>query len=471
MTPCAHSAFLVRSEPMMKNVVGMLARKYDYASVLGTDDSGISFGATPGETRTSEPMWVQRGFVFRVQKNGVVAEYATSALAGPDPARLYEDIAGKLDPLLARPNARTYPLIPDAPDSGDYLGSVMENPFTEDPEKVLNRLVDLRKALTDGKIVVSAHARCESVAVSRFFVSPNRSFRQSFAWSQAYIFGIARSGSQTKMSYRSVSGRKGLELLKELESSFGELRSELSDIVNAVRIEPGEYEVILDPDVAGTLAHEAFGHGVETDMFLKERAKAVEYLGKRVGSDLVTMYDGADGVDQTGSFLFDDEGTRATKTLVIDKGILRSGISDSLSALSLGIPLTGNGRRQAFSHKAYARMTNTYFAPGDSTLEEMVAATKRGWLLSRLNAGMEDPRNWGIQLLCLVGREIVDGKFTGRIASPVVCSGYVPDVLGAIDMISRDFRLAGSGACGKGYKEYVKVSSGGPYVKTRMRLG
>lgn len=84
---------------------------------------------------------------------------------------------------------------------------------------------------------------------------------------------------------------------------------------------------------------------------------------------------------------------------------------------------------------------------------------------------MEDPRNWGIQLLCMVGREIVNGAFTGRVASPIVCSGYVPDVLSAISMVSKDFALSGSGACGKGKKEYVKVSSGGPYVKTRMRLG
>jgi len=67
--------------------------------------------------------------------------------------------------------------------------------------------------------------------------------------------------------------------------------------------------------------------------------------------------------------------------------------------------------------------------------------------------------------------KIRNGKFTGRLASPIVCSGYVPDVLSAVSMVSGDFELGGSGACGKGHKEYVKVSSGGPYVKTRMRLG
>ena len=208
-----------------------------------------------------------------------------------------------------------------------------------------------------------------------------------------------------------------------------------------------------------------------SDMFVKRRAKAAEYFGKTIASPIVTMYDGAAGVKQTGSFLFDDEGNLGTKTLVIENGVLVSGFSDSLSALALGMPATGNGRRQAYDHKAYARMTNTYFAPGTSTLEEMIASTKEGWLIDRLDSGMEDPRNWGIQLIALVGKEIRDGKLTGRLASPVFCSGYVPDVLGAITMVSRDFELGGSGACGKGYKEFVKVSSGGPLRQNKDEVG
>ena len=466
-----HSKFLEGRQALLKEIIGHLAARFDYCSVLGTDDRGISFAAMPGETRTAEPMWVQRGFVFRAQQKGAVAEYACSTLPEGEAKTAAEFIAGRLKAVLAMEDPIVYPSIPDEKASGEFHGSVAEDPFVEDPEKVLSRLIGLREKLTDGKTVVMAHSRYECMDVSRVFISPHRHLFQSFAWSQAYIFGVARKGQTSKMSYRSASGRKGLELLTELEADLPELTAELASLLDAIRIEPGEYEVILDPIVGGTLAHEAFGHGVETDMFFKNRAKAVEYLGKRVGSDLVTMYDGAEGVDQSGSFLFDDEGSLGTCTKVIDKGILLSGISDALSALALKIPLTGNGRREAFSHKVYARMTNTYFAPGDSSLSAMVAATKKGWLLSRLNAGMEDPRNWGIQLLCMVGREIVDGKFTGRVASPVVCSGYVPDVLSAIDMVSGDFELAGSGYCGKGHKEYVKVSSGGPYLKTRMRLG
>ncbi|GAB6276458.1 MAG: TldD/PmbA family protein [Rectinema sp.] len=489
----SHSPFLLAAKPLLAKIVGHLRPHFDYISVLATDDRGLSYFALPGETRTAEPMWVQRGFVFRAQRDGKVAEYACAVLPGPqgapytsapktptgrpgtpvtpDAAAAAEEIRTHLEALLADPTLITFPQIPDEPATSEYLGEIEEDPFAANPEAILIRLAALREKLTDGKVVVMAQSRYECVDVSRLFLSPNRSLIQSFLWSQAYLFGVARRGQMSKMSYRPASGRKGLEILRTLEASVPELAQELSDLLDAVPMEPGEYEVILDPDMAGTLAHEAFGHGVETDMFFKKRARAVEYPGKRVGSDIVTMYDGAAGVDQTGSYLFDDEGVFSSKTCVIDKGILKSGISDTLSALALNIPRTGNGRREAFSHKAYARMTNTYFAPGTSNLDEMIASVKHGWKLSQLNSGMEDPRNWGIQLICMVGREIKDGKFTGRVASPIVCSGYVPDVLSAVSMVSGDFELGGSGACGKGHKEYAKVSSGGPYVKTKMRLG
>ena len=315
-------------------------------------------------------------------------------------------ISQKLESLFEQRDSIVYPPLPDVPLVAEFNGTVEVDPFSTDPDEILTRLVRLRTSLVDGSTIPMAYSRYESVDVSRLCITPNRDLFQSFAWSQAYIFGVARKGQNSKMSYRSVAGRKGLELLGDLEKTLEDLSTELRSLVNAIKIVPGEYDVICDPDVAGTLAHEAFGHGVEIDMFQKGRAKAEEYLGKRVGSELVTMFDGAEEIDHTGSYLFDDEGTSASKTKIIDSGILLGGISDTLSALALGLSLTGNGRRQAFSHKAYARMTNTYFAPGSSSLEDMISSIKNGWLLSRLNAGMEDPRNWGIQLICMIGKEI-----------------------------------------------------------------
>jgi TldD protein len=234
---------------------------------------------------------------------------------------------------------------------------------------------------------------------------------------------------------------------------------------------PGEYDVICAPDIAGLIAHEAFGHGVEMDMFVKGRAKGAEFINKEVASKLTTMHDGAAAAKHMSSYFFDDEGTIGTDTVVIENGILMAGISDLLSAIKLGTKPTGNGKRQSFERKAYARMTNTFFEAGKDKLEDMIASIEKGYLIEGMYSGMEDPKNWGSQCIANVGREIKDGKLTENVISPVIMTGFVPDLLKSISMVSEEVELGGAGYCGKGYKEYVKTSSGGPYIKAKVRLG
>lgn len=116
-------------------------------------------------------------------------------------------------------------------------------------------------------------------------------------------------------------------------------------------------------------------------------------------------------------------------------------------------------------------MTNTYFEAGTDSVEDMIASISYGFLLDNAMSGMEDPKNWGIQMMVNIAREIRDGKLTGKVFSPVVLTGYVPDLLKSITMMSDKEELCGSGFCGKGYKEWVKVSDGGPYIKAKIRLG
>lgn len=163
-------------------------------------------------------------------------------------------------------------------------------------------------------------------------------------------------------------------------------------------------------------------------------------------------------------------GTLGGDTLIIDKGMLKTGICDELSAILLGIRSTGNGKRESYKRKAYTRMTNTFFATGADHLEDMIASIKKGYLLEGYSSGMEDPKNWGIQCEGRKGREIIDGKLTGKIVSPVYLTGYVPDLLESISMVSDGLKLNGVGYCGKGWKELVKTSIGGSYIKARGRL-
>ena len=257
----------------------------------------------------------------------------------------------------------------------------------------------------------------------------------------------------------------------EADDQVGGIAKTVLELLDSQPITPGEYECICTPSVTGMIVHEAFGHGVEMDMFVKDRALARSFVGEVVASPLVTMHDTPCAADETGSYFFDDEGTPARDTVIIEKGVLKRGISDLLSAAALGTEPTGNGRRESFERKAYTRMTNTYFEGGSDRVEDMIASVSYGFLLDEPSSGMEDPKNWGIQCMVSYAREIRDGKLTGRIFSPIVLTGYVPDLLKSITMMSPAVRLEGGGMCGKGYKEWVKVSDGGPYIKAKIRLG
>ena len=193
-------------------------------------------------------------------------------------------------------------------------------------------------------------------------------------------------------------------------------------------------------------------------------------VGEYVASPICNMRDGAKDILSAASYFFDDDGVLATNTQIIKDGILVSGICDFTSAKELGVKPSGNSRREKYNRKAYTRMTNTYFEKGKDKLEDMISSIKHGYMLFETNNGMEDPKNWAIQCVCEYGIEIVDGKLTDNWVSPVVMSGFVPDLLKSISAVSDEFKIIGSGSCGKGYKEWVRVSDGGPHLKAKVKL-
>ena len=304
----------------------------------------------------------------------------------------------------------------------------------------------------------------------KLFLSENRDLDQTVMWTTASVMAMASRGQEIKLSYRPFSILGGAELMDEMDAGVEGAVHDALELPDSQPIPPGEYECVCDPETTGMIVHEAFGHGVEMDMFVKDRALARRFIGEYVASPLVTMHDGS-AADQTATAFFDDEGTLTGDTMVIDKGVLKTGMCDALSAARLGTAPTGNGRRESYERKAYTRMTNTYFQGGDAAPEEMIASVKDGFLLESPSSGMEDPKNWGIQCMVTTAREIKDGKLTGKLFSPIVLTGYVPDLLKSVTMMSKTAELSGSGFCGKGYKEWVKVSDGGPYMKARIRLG
>lgn len=468
------STYLNAQIPALKELVARLQEEYPYVSVLGTDVAGKQYRVQKTGIQVNDSSWAERGFVARLYNGRNYAEVSFNEF---DPGELDFWVAAiknrARNPLHgSRFSQSSYPVIAEAEICRSYQGEAGVLAEAVSPERILAQMEAIKeKGLALPGPLVDIRVIYEAVHVAKLFLSAKKELRQSYLWSQGYLIPLVRRDGITKYFYDGFSGLKGSELLAEMEADCPNAVAKAVRLLDAGSIAPGEYDVICAPEIAGLIAHEAFGHGVETDMFVKNRAKAVTYLGKPVASPKVSMRDGAAAASHVSSYWFDDEGTPGSDTVIIEDGILRTGISDLLSALRLGTAPTGNGKRESFERKAYARMTNTFFDAGRDRLEDMIASIQFGYLLDGSLSGMEDPKNWGIQCVALLGEEIRDGKLSGKIVSPVIMTGYVPDLLQSITMVSDRGKLSGGGACGKGHKEYCKVSDGGPYLKTRARLG
>ena len=473
------SSYLDSIVPALRVLVERLSEKYEYVSILATDSVGFRVVMSQHSKSVSgQNLTTERGNVIRVYRKGRYSEYAFNGAELADPEKLADKICRELDTqlkLLEEIGAENYDtgILPDEP-----LELFVEKEAEELPENTdMQELVERLSAMSDqGMEMIPGALDCQisavSTHISKMFLTGNRFLRQSYVYTEGAIASYAtREDGETKMVYEGVSGCGGPEILRGLSEVLDRLPQAMKDMLDSEHVIPGEYEIITDPGVTGLIAHEAFGHGVEMDMFVKHRAKAADYIGKKVASDLINMHDGAAATLSAASYFFDDDGILAHDTEIIRNGILQTGISDALSALQLKTEPTGNGRRESYKRKSYTRMTNTFFLPGESKVEDMFQSVKHGYYLCDTDNGMEDPKNWQIQCTAAYGLEIRDGKFTGKIVAPVVISGFVLDLLNSVSMVSDEYKVIGSGMCGKGHKEWVYVSDGGPYMKARAKLG
>ena len=464
-------------KPALKNLVSELRKKYAYASVLAVQDDSRAWRINrAGKRINNVGLGGGSGYVVRVFDQIGCAEYSFNEFS----EEKIPEIVKTIDERIAYQTAN----VPDGikplptPIPSDETATLKKvSGYAIDPrelgdEKILERLDSIRNKTLSVDGVLDAMVNVSYRKFRKLFISENRDLDQTVMWTNGAIVALALRGEEVKDAYKGFSQLGGAEILDRMEEFATEVANKAIELLSSEQMIPGEYDCICDPDTTGMIVHEAFGHGVEMDMFVKDRALAASFINERVASDLVTMHDG-NAVDDSATMWFDDEGTLTSDTVVINGGILKKGMCDALSAARLGVKPTGNGRRESYERKVYTRMTNTYFegASQNVTLDEMIASIKYGFLLESPSSGMEDPKNWGIQCMVTTAREIKDGKLTGKIFSPIVLTGYVPDLLKSVSMMSGQLVTCGGGYCGKGYKEWVKVSDGGPYMKARIRLG
>lgn len=465
----AFSKFLDANISQLRLLIKELHKTFEYVSILGTDVKSVGYVTNIKGQSINDALSKEKGFVCKMTNGGVFYEYSFDKIE-PNIEKFAIKIIKsiKLDDELLNNQIKSN--IP----SDEELWKAFErrNDFNEVSEE---ELLDYMKNLTNDLKESSPHvlnAICsfQKIETSKVFLTPNRYLKQNYGWINGTMIVIYANNEKVVQAREGMNGPILKVVMRELPNHKENLLKKAECLTKAKPIEPGVYDVITDPSITGLIAHEAFGHGVEMDQFVKNRALAKQFVGDYVASPITNMRDGAASTLSVASYFFDDDGVLASDTQIIKDGILVNGISDMVSANELGTTPTGNGRRESFANKVYTRMTNTFFEKGTDKLFDMIKSIKHGYMLFETNNGMEDPKNWAIQCTAEYGIEIIDGHLTNNYVSPVVISGYVPDLLKSITMISDDFRIFGSGACGKGHKEWVRVSDGGPALKVRAKL-
>lgn len=254
-------------------------------------------------------------------------------------------------------------------------------------------------------------------------------------------------------------------LAPRLEALYGHLQAKR----RAIPARGGMHRVVMAPQLAGILAHEAMGHPCEADIVLGG-AVTGDLIGKRVASDLVTMVDFAhtyDGREVEMPVYCDDEGTPAHDAVLIREGMLASFMSGRETAARLGIAATGNARAYGPGDEPLVRMRNTAILPGKSKLDDLIAGIEEGYLLLRTGNGQADSTTEFMFAITLA-YEVRNGRI-GRAIRDTTISGSAIKVLQSVDAVSDDMHWESGGYCGK--KQPMVVSMGGPALRGQVHVG
>lgn len=226
----------------------------------------------------------------------------------------------------------------------------------------------------------------------------------------------------------------------------------------------GTLPVVLGPGWSGVLLHEAVGHGLEGDFNRKGSSAYSGRIGEKVASSLCTIVDDGTLQGRRGSLSVDDEGTPTQCTTLIENGILKGYMQDKLNARLMGVPATGNGRRESYAHLTMPRMTNTYMLAGESDPEEIIRSVKKGIYCANLGGGQVDITSGKFVFSTSEAYLIEDGRITAPVKGATLI-GNGPEAMSRVSMVGNDLSLDGGvGTCGKDGQS-VPVGVGQPTLK------
>jgi TldD protein len=275
---------------------------------------------------------------------------------------------------------------------------------------------------------------------------------------------IASRNGIVQTGYEAIGGSAGFELFEEedVEALTMKAARRAVMMLDARKAPAGRMPVVVSSKAGGTMIHEAIGHGLEADLVQQGLSVFSGKLGDQVASEIITVIDDATLAGKRGSFGFDDEGTTAQRTVLVENGILKSFLYDRLTAMKDMRPSTGNGRRESYQSRPIPRMTNTFIAPGGSEPEEIVRSVAHGLLVEKMGGGQVNTVTGDFVFDVQEGYLIRNGQKSDLVRGATL-TGNGPQILRSIDKVGNDLGFS-IGTCGKD-AQGVPVTDAMPTVR------
>ncbi|MEJ2241578.1 MAG: TldD/PmbA family protein [Candidatus Bathyarchaeota archaeon] len=329
-------------------------------------------------------------------------------------------------------------------------------------EKIGNALRIDKTALGYDNRIKSCTVNYVDITGKNYFVNSDGTYLEQdrlYVWSRILI--SAKMGNIFASAREEVGSTSGYEIFDtKTPEELGKIVAKR--VVEQLRAKPpkgGFFPAVIGPNVVGVFIHEAMGHLAEADLTLSGSV-LFDKLGNKIASDAVTVYDDGTIEGAFGSFVYDDEGVRAQKTILIENGKLTGLMHNRETAQKMDTKPTGNARAEDFRFEPIIRMRNTYLAPGDKSFEELVENINFGYYLKSFRGGqanLDGTFQVGIQ----EAYEIIKGELGDPIRSASI-SGNTLETLHKVEAVGKDFELW-PGRCGKGQTAFV--CDGGPHIR------
>jgi TldD protein len=429
------------------------------------------------ESRISESVSMEEGIVKRAAKS-VSQGVGVRATAGEKTGFAYSDELTKEDLEIAADTAR---YIANSPKGDSPVPVPVQRRATRDLYPVERAKAEVPTADRVTLLnEIDAEARRYDSRIKNVMASFNTEYKVvAVATTDGALVGdiqplsrlqitcIAEDRDNRQVGSFGGGGRVEFEYYREGNRHLSYAREAAREAIlnlSAVDAPAGVMSVVLAGGWPGILLHEAIGHGLEADFNRKKTSAFSNLIGKRVASAVCTIVDDGTLPFRRGSLNMDDEGTPTSCTMLIEKGILRRYITDKLNARLMGIPLTGNGRRESYQSVVLPRMTNTFMLAGESDPQDIIRSVKKGLYAVSFGGGQVDITNGKFVFSASEAYLIEDGQITSPVKGATLI-GNGPEILTKVSMVAHDLKLDnGIGTCGKDGQS-VPVGVGLPTIK------